>query len=100
MASRLIILLSLTFLFVWIPTPARSSERSASQDGQSIVPDTPEGLQNSIQAILNAAKANDTPTETRLIHGLLLPSDSTWFKDEYGTRIWGLALPLHIKGTR
>jgi TonB family protein len=85
MASRFNVLLWLIFLLGWIPTPAQSLGQGASRDDQSIVqPNTSESLQNSIQAILNAAKTNDVATETRLIHFLLLPADSTWFKDEYG----------------
>jgi len=47
-------------------------------------PDTSQGLQELLEEIVNAAAANDSVRETELIHGFLLPKNSTWFTDEYG----------------
>jgi TonB family protein len=37
-----------------------------------------------LEEIVHAAAANDSAREAGLIHGFLLPKNSTWFTDEYG----------------
>jgi TonB family protein len=41
-------------------------------------------LQRLLEEILQAVKTKDNARESELIHGLLMPSDSTWFTDVYG----------------
>ncbi len=42
------------------------------------------GLQKLLQDILKASKSKDTTKENELIQTLIMPSDSAWFKDEFG----------------
>lgn len=70
-----------------LPSAARSSQgavTAASAQAATTYPDTPEGLQNLVSEIIRAIKAKQAPRRAELIHGLLIPENSTWFIDEYG----------------
>ena len=70
---------------------------AAGQKSPVDYPNSLEGLQNLIVDILRAEKANDSAKEAELIHGLLMPEDSTWFTDEYGPGFGGsLATAYHV----
>jgi TonB family protein len=47
-------------------------------------PNSADGLKNLFQDILDAAKSHDTKRETELIHSLILPKDTAWFKEVFG----------------
>jgi TonB family protein len=66
--------------------PARAQQNSGSTDKTEAekYPNTPDGLRRLIDEILQAVKSKDSAREGELIHGLLMPVDSTWFTDVYG----------------
>ncbi len=85
MASRWGGLVLLFFSFACLPTLAQSSGKSlTTEDQPTLTPNTSDGLQSLIQQLLHATQSKDMSKETELIHSMLIPADSTWFKDEYG----------------
>lgn len=54
------------------------------QNFEAIYPDSSEGLQKQLQDTIEAVTSKDTAKETALIRTLIMPEDSTWFKDEFG----------------
>jgi hypothetical protein len=46
--------------------------------------DSSEGLQKLLRDTVEAVRSKDTAKEAVLIHTLIMPEDSTWFKDEFG----------------
>lgn len=79
-------LCSCLVLLVLLLIPARAQQNSepAGKPGEQKYPNTTEGLQRFLDEILQAVKAKDSAKESELIHGLLIPADSTWFTDVYG----------------
>jgi TonB family protein len=81
-----LVLSFLLITMVWVPTSAQLAQAppTAPKHPEAAYPNTSEGLQSLVEAILHAAKSKDTAIETELIHGLLVPEDSKWFSDEFG----------------
>ncbi len=59
-------------------------EGVTGQPSAAAYPNGAEGLQKVLQDILKAMTSKDTTKEDELIQTLIMPSDSTWFKDEFG----------------
>lgn len=65
--------------------PPQSTVSAASAQPISMTfPNTTDGLQNLINAILSAIRDKDQSAETALIHSLVIPPESTWFTDTFG----------------
>jgi TonB family protein len=58
---------------------------------ESEYPDSEDGLKKLFQDILDAAKAHDETKETQLLHSLILPPDTPWFKSAFGTNLGDIA---------
>jgi len=78
--SSCLVFLSLSL----IPARAQQNSQPAAKSEQQRYPNSTDGLQRLLDEILQAAKAKDSAKENELIHGLLIPADSTWFTDVYG----------------
>jgi hypothetical protein len=68
-----------------------ASMRSKTQQGLGTIqnlegayPDSSEGLQKLLQDTIEAVTAKDAAKEEALIRTLIMPEDSSWFKDEFG----------------
>ncbi len=64
--------------------PLTAQEKSAPAATATEYPNSADGLKMLFQDILDAAKSHDTKKETQLIHSLILPNDTTWFRDVFG----------------
>ncbi|MGC2829796.1 MAG: energy transducer TonB [Candidatus Acidiferrum sp.] len=65
-------------------TPLLQEAAPMSEGQAEAYPNTSEGLQKLITEILRAIEVKDSEREKELIHSLLLPTNSTWFVEEYG----------------
>ncbi len=68
------------------PAPIAAQDNPASAN-QVQYPDSESGLKKLFQDILDSVKAHDTNTELQLIHSLILPKDTSWFKDVFGAAL-------------
>lgn len=54
------------------------------QNSEIVYPDTSQGLQKTLQDIVEALKSKDLAKAAALTNTLIVPADSTWFHDEFG----------------
>jgi TonB family protein len=69
--------------------PARSAPAKASQDAAappSAYPDSPKGLQDFLEDLFAAIKANDKPKIDALWQSTLLPGHAAWFAQVFGEK--------------
>src|SRR5258708_18128310 len=69
--------------------PARSAPAKALQDAaalQAAYPDSPKGLQDFLEALFTAIKANDKPKIDSLWQSTLLPEHAAWFARVFGDK--------------
>ena len=78
--SSCLVFLSLSLM----PARAQQNSQPAAKSEEQKYSNSAEGLQRLLNEILQAAKVKDSAKESELIHGLLIPTDSTWFTDVYG----------------
>jgi TonB family protein len=93
-------LVTLAILVAFSAHPIRGQQAEApatAQNRATAYPNSSEGLQSQIGDILNAIKEKDSAKEAELIHGLLMPENSTWFTDEYGPG-FGASLATAYRG--
>jgi hypothetical protein len=73
----------ITLLLAAMPLKAQQVPGTI-QNFESAYPDSSEGLQKLLQDTIGAVTSKDTAKEVALIRMLIMPEDSTWFKDEFG----------------
>lgn len=72
-------------LSLLVATLSHAQQRAdAGQGTQVAYPASDEGLQQQLQDLAAAAKSKDGAKQVTLVRSLIMPDDSTWFKDEFG----------------
>jgi hypothetical protein len=72
---------------VLLLSPVQFQAQQASggvQGSESAYPDSSEGLQKMLQDTIEAVRSKDAAKEAALIGTLIMPEDSTWFRDKFG----------------
>ena len=62
-----------------------AAQGNVSQPAQGAYPNSADGLKKLVRDILDATKSHDAKKETQLIHSLILPNDTPWFKAVFGS---------------
>lgn len=80
---RVILIAALSLFTFFVISPAAGQENGVQQSVNAYS-DSENGLKRLFEDIMGAAKSHDKKKETQLVHGLMLPGDSSWFKDVFG----------------